>query len=281
MKSEQAKIIKSLLVSATLALLHSPAGAEEAPRVSEGDAGSGNIIPGETCGLRIDKNVYKLMRDGGTKLIAAHRSHSSHRSHRSSRAGCYSRTSRPSKTRTAAPQALYSQDAQMPRKLGERALGQGMRGADVDELVAYLVRFYYLHEEDASQASGESEYNSKVVDAVRHFQRDAGYVADGKFTAAMADRLKQWDAARTTIVLGFRPLAVSAKMSGFDVDTLVELLIAAGCAPDGAKLTKQEGHYVFTDDILTALKVFQATHGLRPTGDLDEATVKKLNGFRK
>ncbi|MDE6109468.1 MAG: peptidoglycan-binding protein [Muribaculaceae bacterium] len=281
MKNEQAKVIKSLMLSAAFALLHTPAEAKAATRIPECESADTRLDSRESRPQRIDKNVYKVMRDGATKLIAAHRSHSSHRSHRSSRAGSYSRSSRPAKVHRAVPQQLYSQKAEVPRKLGERALVQGMRGADVDELVAYLVRFYYLHEEDAAAASGECEYNAAVVEAVRHFQRDAGYVADGKLTGAMVDKLKQWDPARTTITLGFRPLAVAAKMAGHDVDTLVELLIAAGCAPDGEKLIKQDGHYVFTEDVCTALKVFQATHGERPTGELDAATLKKLHIGRK
>ncbi|MDE6043257.1 MAG: peptidoglycan-binding protein [Muribaculaceae bacterium] len=33
--------------------------------------------------------------------------------------------------------------------------------------------------------------------------------------------------------------------------------------------------------MLTALKVFQARNGLNPSGELDSATVKKLNHYRK
>ena len=280
MKSEQAKVIRSLLVSATLSLLHIPASdASEVNSAHNGDDDAGRLLPDHARGQRIDKNVCKIMRDGTTKLIAAHRSHSSHRSHRSSSGGNYSRSSSRAKSKGARPSALYSQSPVTQYALGERALGQGMRGTDVDRLAAYLVRFYYLHDEDVAEEG--CVYDARMIEAVRHFQRDAGYVPDGKFTGAMAEVLMQWEPERTTIPLGFRSLAVSAKMAGHDVDVLIELLAAAGCAPDSTRLQKQGRHYVFTHDVLTALKVFQARNGLNPTGELDSATVKKLNHYRK
>ncbi len=280
MKSEAAKVIKSIMATAALALFHSGADAAATADAAPGSGEDGRIIPDDSRRPRIDRNVYKVMRDGGTKLIAAHRSHSSHRSHRSSSGG-HTRGRNTGKRTRVTPAALYTPATETDWKLGERALGQGMRGTDVDRLVAYLTRYYYLHDGDAAEADGRCVYNAAVVEAVRHFQRDAGYVPDGKCTGAMVQRLKEWDPDRTTIALGFRPLTVAGKMSGYDVDCLIDKLISAGCSPDKTKLCKQGRHYVFTDDVLTALKVFQATHGLRPTGELDEPTLKKLSSVKK
>ena len=104
---------------------------------------------------------------------------------------------------------------------------------------------------------------------------------DGKLTSEVLTKLKSWSPSQTTIPLGFRELSASAETSGFDVDELIKLLINAGYSPDPAKLKKSGTHYVFTDDVLTAIKMFQAYNGIQPNGELNSATLSKLKSYRR
>ena len=94
MKNKSKKIIKTLLLSATVALFHSAAKADAKKTFSlDLDLGlpNGGTAPEVSKGQQpIVKNVYKILRNGDAKLIAGHRSHSSHRS---SRGGHYSHSS--------------------------------------------------------------------------------------------------------------------------------------------------------------------------------------------
>ena len=119
------------------------------------------------------------------------------------------------------------------------------------------------------------------VNAVKHFQKDAGLTQDGKATSSVITALKGWSASKTTIPLGFRELSSAAETSGHDVDELVQLLINAGYSPDPTKLKKSGTHYVFTEDVATAIKAFQAYHGIQPDGLLTSSTLTKLKSFKK
>ena len=264
--------------------------------------GNGNASPEVSKSPQpIVKNLYKILRSGDVKLIAGHRSHSSHRS---SRSGHYSHSSSSSHRshsshRSSGGGSHYSHSSSTygsgsrssvytpPPKtagdysLGDRTLSTGIHGSDVDQLVPYLVRYYYLKDGIVSKKGGYHVYDSNVVNAVKHFQKDAGLTQDGKLTASAVSTLKSWSASRTTIPLGFRELSAAAETSGFDVDELVQLLISAGYSPDPAKLKKSGSHYVFTDDILTAIKMFQAYNGIQPNGELNSATLSKLKTFKK
>ena len=247
------------------------------------------------------KNIYKIMRNGDAKLIAGHRSHSSHRS---SRGGHYSHSSSSSHRshsshRSSGGGSHYSHSSSSygsgssssvytpPVKtagdytLGDRTLSSGIHGSDVDQLVPYLVRYYYLKDGVVTKKAGYYVYDTNVVNAVKHFQKDAGLTQDGKLTSSVLSTLKSWSPAKTTIPLGFRELSSAAETSGFDVDELVELLINAGYSPDPAKLKKSGSHYVFTEDVLTALKAFQAYHGIQPNGELNATTLTKLKSYKK
>ena len=305
MKNKSKKIIRTLLLSATVALLHGSAKADSKKTLSldlDLGLGNGNASPEISQGSQpIVKNLYKILRSGDVKLIAGHRSHSSHRS---SRSGHYSHSSSSSHRshsshRSSGGGSHYSHSSSTygsgsrssvytpPPKtagdysLGDRTLSTGIHGSDVDQLVPYLVRYYYLKDGIVSKKGGYYVYDSNVVNAVKHFQKDAGLTQDGKLTASAVSTLKSWSASRTTIPLGFRELSAAAETSGFDVDELVQLLINAGYSPDPAKLKKSGSHYVFTDDILTAIKMFQAYNGIQPNGALNSATLSKLKTFKK
>lgn len=305
MKNKSKKIIRTLLLSATVALLHGSAKADSKKTLSlDLDLGLGNGNASTEVSKSpqpIVKNLYKILRSGDVKLIAGHRSHSSHRS---SRSGHYSHSSSSSHRshsshRSSGGGSHYSHSSSTygsgsrssvytpPPKtagdysLGDRTLSTGINGSDVDQLVPYLVRYYYLKDGIVSKKGGYHVYDSNVVNAVKHFQKDAGLTQDGKLTASAVSTLKSWSASRTTIPLGFRELSAAAETSGFDVDELVQLLINAGYSPDPAKLKKSGSHYVFTDDILTAIKMFQAYNGIQPNGELNSATLSKLKTFKK
>ena len=297
MKNKSKKIIKTLLLSATVALFHGTAKADVKKSFSlDLDLGlpNGGASPEVSKGQQpIVKNVYKIMRNGDAKLIAGHRSHSSHRSHRSSRGGHYSHSSSSSRHYShssssssygsGSRSSVYTPPAKTAGdySLGDRTLSTGIHGSDVDQLVTYLVRYYYIKEGVVSKKSGYYVYDSNVVNAVKHFQKDAGLTQDGKLTYEVLTKLKAWSPSQTTIPLGFRELSASAETSGFDVDELIKLLINAGYSPDPAKLKKSGTHYVFTDDVHTALKAFQAYHSIQPDGELNAVTLAKLKSYDK
>lgn len=301
MKSSSKKIIRTLLLSATVALFHGSAKADAKKTLAldlDLGLGNGGSSPEISKGKNpLVKNVYKMLRSGDVKLIAGHRSHSSHRS---SRGGHYSHSSSShsshSSHRSSAGSTHYSHSSSSygsgstytaPAKtagdytLGDRTLSTGIHGSDVDQLIPYLTRYYYLKDGVVSKKSGYYVYDTNVVNAIKHFQKDAGLTQDGKATSSVVTALKGWNVAKTTIPLGFRELSVTSATSGFDVDELVELLIATGYAPDPAKLRKNGTHYVFTEDIVTAVKAFQAFHGMQPTGEVNATTINKLKALRK
>lgn len=287
MKSKSKKLIKTLLLSATVALFHGAAKADAKKSLSPDldlGLGNGGASPEVSRGKQpLVKNVYKILRNGEPKLIAGHRSHSSHRS---SRGGHYSHSSSSHYSHSS---SSYSSGSTYtaPKKtagdytLGDRTLTSGLHGSDVDQLVPYLVRYYYLKDGVATKKGGYYVYDTNVVNAIKHFQKDAGLTQDGKATSAVITSLKSWDASKTTIPLGFRELSAAAETSGHDVDELIQLLINAGFSPDPAKLKKSGTHYVFTEDVVIAIKAFQAYHGFQPNGQLTTTTVTKLKTFKK
>ena len=291
MKNKSKKIIKTLLLSATVALFHGSAKADTKKNLYlDFDLPNGDVSSEiSKRQQKIVKDVYKIMRNGDAKLIAAHRSHRSHSSHRSSRGGHYSHSSSSHYSHSSSSygsgsrSSIYTSPAKTAGdySLGDRILSSGVHGSDVDQLVPYLVRNYYLKEGIVSKKGGFYIYDSNIVNAVKHFQKDAGLTQDGKFTTEVLTKLKSWSPSQTTIPLGFRELSASAETSGFDVDELVQLLINAGYSPDSTKLKKSGSHYVFTDDILTAIKMFQAYNGIQPNGEMNSATLSKLKTFKK
>ncbi len=305
MKSKSSKIIKTLLLSATVALFHGSAKADVKKDFSldlDLGLGNGGVNPEVSKGKQpLVKNVYKILRNGDAKLIAGHRSHSSHRS---SRGGHYSHSSSSSHRshsshRSSGGGSHYSHSSSSygsssrssvytpPAKtagdysLGDRTLSSGIHGSDVDALVPYLVRYHYLKDGVVSKKGGYYLYDSNVVSAVKHFQKDAGLSQDGKVTADVITKLKGWSVDKTTIPLGFRSFSAAAQTSGYDVDELIQLLINAGYSPDPSKLQKSGSHYVFTEDVLIAVKAFQAYHGIKPNGDLDSTTLTKLKSYMR
>lgn len=304
MKFKSKKIIKTLLLSATVALIHGSTKGEAKKSFSlDLDFGlnNGGASPEAAKSPQpIIKNVYKIMRNGDAKLIAGHRSHSSHRS---SRGGHYSHSSSSHRShsshRSSGGGSHYSHSSSSygsssqasvytpPAKtagdysLGDRTLSSGIHGSDVDALVPYLVRYYYLKDGVVTKKGGYYVYDSNVVNAVKHFQKDAGLTQDGKVTTDVISKLKSWSVDQTTIPLGFRDLSASAQTSGYDVDELIQLLIDAGYSPDPSKLQKSGSHYVFTEDVLTAVKAFQAFNGMSPTGEANVITISKLKSSKK
>jgi len=294
MKINSKKLIKTILLSATVALFHGSAKADAKKNLSldlDLGVGNGGSSPEVSKGKNpIIKNVYQIMRNGDAKLIAAHRSHSSHRSHRSSRGGHYSHSSSShySHSSSSYGSGSSSSTTTTPRKktageysMGDRTLKSGVHGSDVDQLVSYLVRFCYLKDGVATKKSGYYLYDTNVVNAVKHFQKDAGFTQDGNLTSSQITTLQSWSIDKTSIPLGFRTLSATTEHSGSDVDELVQLLINVGFSPDPSKLKKNGTHYVYTEDIETALKAFQAHHNIQPNGSLSSTTIAKLKLYKK
>lgn len=315
MKRPSKNILKTLLFSAAMSLIHGSAKADKATTglpLSLGDIGDGSQF-GEVNNLKrkVIKNVYTIKKDGELKMIASHRSHSSHRSHRSGSGGYGSHSShvshsshssstyggsshyssthirQGSSSRSSTPNSLYSTPS-TPKKtietysLGDRTLSSGLYGADVTELTMLLVSKNYLNRNLVATKSGHSLFDANVVTAVKNFQKDANLSQTGKVDSNTAAKLQSWSSSNTTIRLGVRDLAYSdTEIEGYDVTELVELLKKAGYAPNPELIKKNGDKTVFTEDIATAVKMFQAYNGLPVTGEVDSNTLTKLRAKAK
>ena len=120
-------------------------------------------------------------------------------------------------------------------------------------------------------------YNASVKKAVIRFQNDANLSATGNTDATTVQRLKAWDSRNTTIVLGIRNLSIGD--AGTDVAELIKLLTKAGYAPDPKKMEYINGKPKMTEDIVMAIRMFQAYNKLTVTGNVDSATLSKLRSF--
>ena len=285
MNKSSKRILKSILLSSVFSLIGTNSNA--APIASE--ANNENIDEKDilkSLSNKIQKNVLKMGHNGEVKLIAGHRSHRSHSSHRSSSGGGYSSGS--SYRSSGSSSSIYTKPAvpATPAKtaatyaLGDRVLREGVYGNDVTALVNLLVTKNYLRKGKATMRNGYAVYDSSVKASVIRFQNDARLTSDGIASTQTISQLKNWDASKTTLVLGVRDL--SPTDSGDDVNELIKLLTRAGFQPDPSKLEyDSKGKAKFTEDIMMAVKLFQAHNQLTPSGNLDANTLKKLMGYSK
>ena len=161
--------------------------------------------------------------------------------------------------------------------LGDRVLYKGLYGVDVKELVTLLISKLYLNEDDVERKNGYYLFNGSVETAVKNFQKDAGLKQTGKVDSSLVAKLKSWDSSNTTIMLGIRELSPSiSDQQGYDVTQLVELLTKAGYAPNPSKIKKNGNKTVFTDDVVMAVRMFQAYNNMPVTGRVDRNTINKL-----
>ena len=148
-----------------------------------------------------------------------------------------------------------------------------------------MVSKRYLNPDLITTKSGHSYFDENVVTAIKNFQKDAGIKQSGMADSNTITELEAWASSNTTIRLGVRDLAYSSdeldQMEGYDVTELVELLKKAGYAPDPSLIKKDGDKTVFTEDIATAVKMFQAYNGLPVTGIVDSTTLSKLRAKAK
>lgn len=284
------KILKSILISSVLSLMHTEAKAQDSFSLSfEPNDDDSNQI-GEIK-RRIYKNVVKVSPTGRMSMVDGHRSHSSHRSHYSSRGGHSSHSSHYSSSHTSHYSSSSSSSSRIsglytaPTKtaadysFGERTIKSGIYGADVNQLAELLVSKYYLKKNSITKKSGFTLYDTNMSAAIKHFQRDAGITVSGTVDNATSIALQTWDENKTTIDLGFRDITEGT--AGYDVSQLVKLLTAAGYAPEPSKLQYKSGNAVFNSEVAMALKMFQAYNQLEVTGIPDTQTITKLKNFKK
>lgn len=302
MKTKAKKIIRNILIGAVASLYHTDAQAAENSTLPllEGLNGDDQESAVSALKNKIIKNVLQVKKNGETKLIAGHRSHMSHRSggggggghyshasHYSGYGGGSSRRSSHSSPSSSSYGTTYSAPKPTPKtyktyNLGDRTLKSGLYGNDVSKLVSLLVSKNYMNSSWITMQNGYPIYNARVVSAVKRFQKDAGRSQDGVMTASLATTLENWDKNKTTLVLGIRNLDNEvSELAGNDVNELIALLRSAGFPPDPSKLKYNGSKVVFTKDIETAVKLFQAYNGLTPNGKVDETTISKLKAVAK
>lgn len=294
------KILKSILLSSVMSLMHMEAKAQDPfiPSFESEDDDSDQV--GEIK-RRIYKNVVRISPNGRMSMINdhySHRSHSSHRSHYSGSGGHSSHSSHyssshsshyssssSSKSSSSSSSSKVSGFYSAPTKtaadysLGDRTIKSGIYGADVNKLAELLVSKYYLKRNSVTKKSGYSLYDANMSAAIKHFQRDAGLKPSGTVDNTTSIALQTWDENKTTIDLGFRDITEGT--AGYDVSQLVKLLTAAGYAPESSKLEYKSGNAVFNSEVAMALKMFQAYNQLEVTGIPDTQTITKLKSFKK
>lgn len=303
MKTKTKKIIRNILIGAVASLYHTDAQAAENSTLPllEGLNGDDQESAVGALKNKIIKNVLQVKKNGETKLIAGHRSHMSHRSggggggghyshasHYSGYGGGSSRRSSHSSPGSSSYGTTYSAPKPTTKtyktyNLGDRTLKSGLYGNDVSKLVSLLVSKNYMNSSWITMQNGYPIYNARVVSAVKRFQKDAGRSQDGVMTASLATTLENWDKNKTTLVLGIRNLEHNevSELAGNDVNELIALLRSAGFPPNPSKLKYNGSKAVFTKDIETAVKLFQAYNGLTPNGKVDETTISKLKAVAK
>lgn len=303
MKTKTKKIIRNILIGAVASLYHTDAQAAENSTLPllEGLNGDDQESAVGALKNKIIKNVLQVKKNGETKLIAGHRSHMSHRSggggggghyshasHYSGYGGGSSRRSSHSSPGSSSYGTTYSAPKPTPKtyktyNLGDRTLKSGLYGNDVSKLVSLLVSKNYMNSSWITMQNGYPIYNARVVSAVKRFQKDAGRSQDGVMTVSLVTTLENWDKNKTTLVLGIRNLEHNevSELAGNDVNELIALLRSAGFPPNPSKLKYNGSKAVFTKDIETAVKLFQAYNGLTPNGKVDETTISKLKAVAK
>lgn len=196
MKKGNQKIIRGMIISAMVSLLHSPKTHAFSIHSSDKDTDNDSL---KKVNRKVVKNILKINGDGRTSLIVQHSSHSSHASHSShySSSGNVSSTSQ-----NYSAQSVYSaggtvrgdknkqsfvpvssrRDASR-YKLGDRSLSINMYGKDVDELAAILVKIKILNKDQLTKKYGFTVYDRKIVTVIKRFQikhklRSTGIVDD-------------------------------------------------------------------------------------------------------
>lgn len=280
MKKSSKNLIKTLLLSAIASIAHNGnANAEtKSVKVLNFDFNENETVKHDVFKHNVFKNVIKIKSNGDVMEVSSHRSHRSHSSHRSSNSGHYSHSSSSNSYRSG---NSYSSGVSTPAKtvdtyeLGDRTLRRGLYGKDVTTLTGLLVTKHYLNPNSISMRGKHADYDSKVEDAIKNFQNDSGMGIDGVADANVIAKLKNWDESKTTLVLGVRDL--SQNDYGDDVNELVALLSKAGYPPDQNKYEYTEnGKLKITEDIVMAVKVFQAYNKIRVTGLVNTETIEFL-----
>lgn len=303
MKDKAKKIIRNILIGAVASIYNSSAQAAEGSTspLLEGLNGEDKNDAVSALKNKIIKNVLQITKSGDTKLIAGHRSHMSHRSggggggghyshasHYSSYGGGGSSHSSHSSHSSSSYGTTYSTPKPAPKTyktytIGDRTLKVGLYGNDVSKLTSLLVSKKYMNSSWITMQKGYPVFNTRVIDAVKRFQKDAGLTPNGIVTTSLVNSLENWDENKTTLVLGIRNLTYStdSAISGNDVNELIALLRSAGFPPDPSKLKYNGAKAIYTKDIETAVKLFQAYNGLTADGEVDANTIAKLKAKAK
>ena len=151
----------------------------------------------------------------------------------------------------------------------------------MDELAKLLALKNYIRSSWVNKKNGYAQFDAVLQDAMKRFQKDAGIPYTETIGKVTIEALKEWDRSKTTYKLGVRDLSYISRSDmqvGADVDELISLLKKAGFAPNPDKLEKSGEHYKMTEDVATAVKLFQAFSSLAATGIANEQTIKKLQG---
>lgn len=294
MKYKAKKLIRNILIGAVASLYNTNTHAKENSAALVLDNLNDDDKKDAVNALKnkIYRNVLQITKKGDAKLIAGHRSHMSHRSGGGGGGGHYSHASHYSSyggsgghnshmSHSSSSYTPVSRPAPKTYKtysLGDRTLKKGLYGNDVSELTTLLISKQYLNSSWITMQNGYPVYNSYVTKAIKRFQKDAGIKQNGIANSTTISKLRDWDSNKSTLVLGIRDISYNKdqNMAGNDVDELIVLLRNAGYPPNPAKLEYNNGKAVYTKDIETAVKLFQAYNNLEPNGIVDDGTINKL-----
>lgn len=142
---------------------------------------------------------------------------------------------------------------------------------------AQVIAQHGSHSSHASHSSHYSSYNSRGANSDKGTSQ-ASYTMESVYTTKNNEGAVSSNKQAGRYELGERVLKKGS--FGKDVDELVEILDAHKLL-DKNKTSKQNGYSLFNDYVVQAVKRFQKSQKLSPTGLVDALTARKIMETKK
>ncbi len=320
MRLPSKKILKTMLFTAAVSLIHGSAKANKSTTglpMSSREIGDGDKVAElKNLNRKIIKNVYTLKKDGDVKLIADHRSHSSHSSHSSHRSGSgggygshNSHTSHTSHRSSSYGGSSHYSSSYGGSSRYSSPSRNGYSSSSSKPSSFYstpTIDSYSLGDRGLSVGSYGSDVSALTKQLVEKkylnsskIQKKSGYsLYDSEVAKAVKNFQKDAGLSQTgkcdmktagelmmwdasKTTIQLGIREISQSMEGYDVTELVSLLRKAGYPPNPAKIVKEGNKTMYTADVAMAVKMFQAYNGLQATGTADMITIEKLRAKGK